>query len=118
MAGRVEIVVGEDVVDEVLRLLRDRFGDHPAISEALEWLQRVLRAFELIPRSAYKAEEVALESKVRDRQDVPILAGAIAASVDSLVTGDQDLLVLKIVKGVRILRTRDVLAMLDRGRKA
>ncbi|MBI4415703.1 MAG: PIN domain-containing protein [Euryarchaeota archaeon] len=116
LAGRAEIIVGEDVVDEVLRVLEDRFGDHPAISEALEWLQRLSQAFELVPRRAYEAREAALESRVRDRKDIPVLAGALAAGVDSLVSGDKDLLVLRIVEGITIRRTRDILAALERNR--
>lgn len=116
LTGRVELVVSEDVVDEVLRVLRDRFVDHLAFSEALEWLERLLATFELIPRRASEATEADLESTVRDRKDVPILAGAIAAGVDCLVSGDKDLLVLRSVGGMPIRRTRQVLARLERDR--
>jgi len=100
-------------LDEVLRVLEDRFGSHPEISEAFEWLDRLLGSFELVPRDAYAAQEEILESKIRDSKDVPILAGALAARADCLVSGDKDLLVLRTVEGVPIRRTRDVLAVIE-----
>lgn len=103
-------------MDEVLRVLQDRFGDHPEISEAFEWLHRLLGSFELVPRDAYEAQERILESKVRDPKDVPILAGAMAARSDCLVSGDQDLLVHRTVEGMPIRRTRDVLTAIEGAR--
>jgi putative PIN family toxin of toxin-antitoxin system len=116
LAGRAEIVIGEDVLDEVLQVLQDKFGERPEISEAFEWLHRLLGSFELLARDAYEAQEPILESSVRDPKDVPILAGAIAARADCLVSGDRDLLVLRTVEGIPILRTRDVLEAIERTR--
>jgi predicted nucleic acid-binding protein len=114
LTGRIEIVLGEDVVDEVLRVLEVRFADHPALSDALEWLPRLLAAFELIPRRAYEAREAVLGSKVRDPKDAPILAGAIAGGADCLVSGDKNLLVLDVVEKIPIRQTRDLLAVIER----
>ena len=48
----------------------------------------------------------------RDADDDLILAAALAAKADAIVTGDQDLLVLKQFKGIPILNPRDCLALL------
>lgn len=103
-------------MDEVLRLLDYRFGSYPAISQALEWLQRLLAAFKLVPRSVYEVEEVDLASKVRGRKDIPVLVGAIAVGVDCLVSGYKNLLVLQTVEGMPIRRTCDILTVLERDR--
>lgn len=48
----------------------------------------------------------------RDSDDDFILATALAAQADALVTGDKDLLVLERVEGIPILSPRDVLTLL------
>jgi len=108
--GQVGIIVGEDVVEEVMEVLGDRFSDHPAIGEAVDWLDRLLRLFELVPRTAYRKLVLRMAGILRDPDDAPILACAVAAGADLLVSGDRDLLVLGEVEGVRIGRTREVLA--------
>ena len=106
---QVGIIVGEDVVEEVMEVLGDRFSDHPAIGEAVDWLDRLLRLFELVPRTAYRKLVLRMAGILRDPDDAPILACAVAAGADLLVSGDRDLLVLGEVEGVRIGRTREVL---------
>lgn len=55
------------------------------------------------------------ESVCRDRDDDLILAAALAANADAIVTGDQDLLVLKEFQGIPILTPRDCLVRLAEG---
>ena len=49
---------------------------------------------------------------LRDPDDVKIIATAIAANADVLITGDQDLLVLQAVQGIRILTPTQFLELL------
>jgi len=114
LSGRVELVIAEDVAEEVFRVLESRFADHPAIAEAMGWLSRVLGSFDLVSRSQYQSREGNLASRVRDPKDTPILACAIAARAECLVSGDKDLLVLGSVEGVALRRTREVLADIER----
>ena len=51
----------------------------------------------------------------RDPDDDLVLGGADEAKADAIVTGDQDLLVLKKYKGIPILNPRDCLAFLAEG---
>ena len=50
----------------------------------------------------------------RDKSDDIVLATAIAGKADVIVTGDDDLLVLKQFRGIRILSPRQFLELLDR----
>lgn len=50
----------------------------------------------------------------RDPDDDAVLAAAVAARADVIVTGDNDLLVLKEYEGVRILSPRQFVELLDR----
>jgi putative PIN family toxin of toxin-antitoxin system len=49
----------------------------------------------------------------RDVDDDNVLACALAAKADYLVTGDADLLVLKNFRGIKIISPRDFEAMFD-----
>ena len=50
----------------------------------------------------------------RDKSDDVVLATALAGKADMIVTGDEDLLVLKEFRGIRILSPRQFLEILDR----
>jgi putative PIN family toxin of toxin-antitoxin system len=53
----------------------------------------------------------------RDKDDDNILATAIEANCDALITGDKDLLVLKKHAGFAILSPNEVMAFIGRARK-
>ena len=113
VAGRVDLVVSDYVADETLRVLVERFADHPAIEEALAWLERLLLLFERMAKAEYEGRVDELSRVLRDPKDAPVLAGALAAEVDVLVSGDKDLLVLKEYSGLPVRRTRQVLKELE-----
>ena len=50
----------------------------------------------------------------RDKDDDVVLATALAGKADVIVTGDEDLLVLKKFRGIGILSPRQFLKLLDR----
>lgn len=78
------VVVTEQVLDEVARALRRKLGIGKSL---VDEVLAVLGEQEVVPA-------VRRPSGVRlsDPDDEPILAAAVAASVDALVTGDTDLL--------------------------
>ena len=53
----------------------------------------------------------------RDKEDDNILATAVAAGCDALITGDKDLLVLKKHGGFTILSPNEVLAFIGKAKK-
>jgi putative PIN family toxin of toxin-antitoxin system len=58
---------------------------------------------------------VRLDQRVcRDKGDDVVLATAIAGKADVIVTGDEDLLVLKKFRRIKILSPREFLELLDR----
>ena len=54
------------------------------------------------------------ERVCRDKNDDVVLSTALAGKADVIVTGDEDLLVLKKFRGIRILSPRQFLELLDR----
>ena len=92
------LVTCRGILHEVRRILRSKFS-LPAelISEYVE----------LISHDAILAEPGAMPLvQIKDRDDVEIIAAAIAGDVDVLVTGDAELQGIKSIQGVRVLSPR------------
>ncbi|MBL8843226.1 MAG: putative toxin-antitoxin system toxin component, PIN family [Planctomycetes bacterium] len=94
-----ELLVGEVVLAELLRVLRTKFK-LPA--GQLDDIEAFLRTYEVVP-AAKKASVV----RVRDPDDALVLANAIEGKADVLVTGDPDLLVLGRRSPIRLMSPRE-----------
>jgi len=79
-----ELLTGEVNLEELRRVLRDQFH---ASAEQVSAVEAELRAQTVVPRPTHPSA-----IPVRDPDDQWVLASAIAAGADLLVTGDQDLL--------------------------
>ncbi len=104
--GEFELVTSEAMLDELERVLRVKFARPPTITRALREelssLADVRRPAEITPAS-------------RDPADDMVLAAALDGNVDSVVTGDRDLLALGTYEGIRILTVRQFAALLTDG---
>jgi uncharacterized protein len=93
-----ELVTCPRVLREARRILHIKFG----VPEEL-----IVEYLELIVQDAILAEPEDLpDLPIRDRDDVAIIAAAIAAGAEVLVTGDHELQSLKSVGKVRISSPR------------
>lgn len=102
-----DLVIGETVLHELPAVLTTKFGLSRSLAEeATAFLRR--RAEVLVDRAAVDVE-------LRDPSDVPILAEALAGSVDVLVTGDRDLLDIARSVPIRILGPRGFWELLRQG---
>lgn len=79
-----ELLTGEVNLEELRRVLGERFG---APAERLDAIESELRAETVVPRPLEPAAV-----SVRDLDDRWVLASAMSGGADLLVTGDQDLL--------------------------
>jgi uncharacterized protein len=93
-----ELVTCAQVIQEVRRILRMKFGvPEPLIEEYLE----------LLSQDAIVAEPGDLpDLPIQDRDDAAIAAAAIAAGAQVLVTGDHELQGIKNLGKVRIMSPR------------
>lgn len=102
---RLRILATSDaLLDELEATLRDKFDLTPSVAAFLDLFRASIRV----------VEPKALPAPVcRDRTDDVVLATAVAAEADAIVTGDQDLLVLGSYGGIRIISPRSFLERLD-----
>ncbi len=101
---RAQIIVSPDILRELEEQLRRKARLNP--TEAREVI-RALRADCEVVKAAPLPKPVC-----RDADDDRILAAALAGQADAIVTGDQDLLVLKRFQAIPIVNPRACLAML------
>ncbi len=100
----LELFSSQALLDELAKKLREKFDLDPD---------------ELPILDAYRQKVVIVRPTVlpkpvcRDPDDDQVLATAIAAQAVVILTGDDDLLVLKEHQGIRILSPRQFVALLD-----
>lgn len=94
-----EVVIGEPVVQEVLDILQRKFK---ASAKLLEKVEAELRLLQVIP-----AQTSAPNLPIKDEEDPWIIACALQANVNYFVTGDAELLELKMVSKLAIISPRN-----------
>jgi len=79
-----QLVLGETVLAELQRILQGKIGlPRGIIQETDVFLRR---------QAIVVSDAAPLSFAIRDKEDLPVLAEAIAGNADVLVTGDKDLL--------------------------
>jgi uncharacterized protein len=93
-----ELVVSPQVLDEVKRVLRAKFGADPElVAEYVGFLEQ-----DAVISLPGKLPDVVL----RDKDDLPVLAAAISSRARLLVSGDNELLDMAEVEEVKIVSPR------------
>jgi putative PIN family toxin of toxin-antitoxin system len=104
--GYFELVVSAHIRDEIERVLCDKFN----------WtLERVAVAIDPLWEVAHFVTPRETVSASRDETDNRILECAIEAGAQIIVSYDNDLLSLTPFEGIRIVKAREFLELLDRG---
>ena len=92
------LITGEVVLRELRRVLRQKIKLPTSVVDSIE---QFLREYEVVPKPKAPADV-----SIRDADDKWILASAVEAKADVLVTGDRDLLELRKRLPIRILDPR------------
>ncbi|MEZ5457935.1 MAG: putative toxin-antitoxin system toxin component, PIN family [Steroidobacteraceae bacterium] len=93
-----ELIVGETVLAELKRVLRERIRVPVHVVAEVDNLLR--QEATVIP----KVEP--LRMRIRDKSDLAVLSEAVAGRAEVLVTGDKDLLELPIAAPVQVMTPR------------
>ena len=95
-----DLIVGAPVIDELLRVLGDKLK---VPTGELRRVRAELEEFEVAPPS-----DRLPAVKIKDRDDLPVLACALAANVEIFVTGDKELIALRVVGQMNVLSPRQL----------
>lgn len=106
MEGILENHTSIDILSEVEKVL-----SYQKFNLNNEEINKLLKIYFSLSRLV--SIKVKSEIKSRDPADNKILECAITSEVDYIISGDQDLLVLKEVEGIRIMKSRDFLEMIS-----
>jgi putative PIN family toxin of toxin-antitoxin system len=87
----------ERVLDQKINLPHNQIQD----------IIKYLRSFEII-----KNHTPPIEIKLRDKDDIPVIAAAINGNSDFLVTGDKDLLEVNTKYNIQIVNPKEFLQFL------
>jgi predicted nucleic acid-binding protein len=101
--GRAELVLPEPALVELRRVLREKLGlSAPAVAAVAALVEELAAVIELAPTS--------VEARSGDPDDDRIIAAALAAGAEALVSGERKhVLPLGHVGAMRILRPQDLL---------
>ena len=110
-AGRLQIFLSEALLCELREVLqREKFAARLSLKGLTPeaGLARVQAAATVV-----HAPPIPLPALLRDTDDLPVLACAVAAQVDLIITGDKDLLALNPFKGIPIITVNEALERLE-----
>lgn len=101
--GVIEVAISQPIIDETLRVLREKFDWTQAdLQGALTLIQSCTQS--VIPGKT-------LDVVPSDPDDNRIVECAVTAKSEVIVSGDRDLLQLREYEGIRIIRIRDLLEL-------
>jgi len=99
------LITSEPLLHELRTISRAKFAVDPV---ELPLLEQLNEEAEIVTPAELRG------GICRDEDDDVVLATALAGKADVIVTGDEDLLLLKKFRGIEILSPRQFLKLLDR----
>ena len=101
---KCELIISDHIREEVVRVLLAKFPKYSKLF--IEFIQ--VSGIEVIGKKKY-SEFIDKYTVVRDKHDRHILACAVEEKCDVIISGDQDLLVLKEIQNIKILKAKDII---------
>lgn len=100
LAGEYQLVTSPEIIDEVIRKLRDKFQfPEDKIEEQANIMLSLFHV--IVPTTKLDV--------VRDKSDNKIIECAVEGTANVIVTGDPDLLALKDFRGIKIVTADEFL---------
>jgi uncharacterized protein len=108
--GHIRIFVTQELLSELRDVLqREKFATRLALKQ---WTPESALATAHATARIVQPARIPAPPSLRDPDDLPVLACAVAAGVDAIITGDKDLLSLKSFEGIPIIDAAEALKRL------
>ena len=105
--GQIRLFLTQELLTELREVLqREKFAARLALKQLTP--ERALTTAQAAARIV-QAAPIPAPPSLRDLDDLPVLACAVAAGVDAIITGDKDLLSLKSFAGIPIIDATEAL---------
>ena len=104
MKGRLRFVLSMEIIDELIRVLENKFKVDPELTR--DYVLRLNELSDIVTARKLPGK------LVRDREDVKIIECAHSGHSDYIVTGDRDLLSLKRYQQTKIVKSSKLVRIL------
>lgn len=102
ISNKIKSITSSEILEEVEAVLYEDFPKVP-----YNKIEEIIK--DILSYSSVIAAGVITVTDLRDIKDTKIIACAISAKADYIVTGDKDLLILKEYKGIKIISPKSFL---------
>jgi putative PIN family toxin of toxin-antitoxin system len=104
--GKIDVIISEEILTELRRIISTKF---PLFKPKLGLLEASIREDSVLVHLGNNTITVS-----RDIDDNKIIETAVMGKADFVVTGDDDLLVLKIYENIRIIKPKVFLTIFNK----
>ena len=107
----VDLITCEDVVYERKNVTKKKlkYLDQRNFEIALLEVDRALSDIEILPKEKYLDKSLEAEGLIAHKKDIPILAAALYANADYLLTGDLHFFTDKVQSKLKVRKAREFL---------
>ena len=107
----VDLITCEDVVYELKNVTKKKlkYLDQRNFEIALLEVDRALSDIEILPKEKYLDKSLEAEVLIAHKKDIPILAAALYANADYLLTGDLHFFTDKVQSKLKVRKAREFL---------
>lgn len=112
----IDLITSEDVVDELKKITKKKlkYLSERTLEVALSEIDRALYDLEILSRKRYVKKFAEAKELIVHEKDIPILAAALYAKVDYLLTGDSHFFTDKVKAVIKIRMAREFLDEIEK----
>jgi putative PIN family toxin of toxin-antitoxin system len=112
----LDLITGEDVVDELKKITKKKlkYLGERTIEIALLEIDRALCDIEILPGKKYIVKFTRAKELIAHEKDIPILAAALYAKANYLLTGDSHFFTDKVKAVIKVRTAREFLNEIEK----
>ncbi len=112
----LDLITSEDAVDELKKITKKKlkYLGRRTLEIALSEIDRALYDIEILSSKKYMEKFAKAKELITHEKDIPILAAALHAKVDYLLTGDSHFFTDKVKAVIKVRTTREFLDEIEK----